>query len=167
MARRPVRLLGDPVLRQKAVSVEAFDDELRNLVNDMFETMDAEEGAGLAAPQIGVSLRVMVVDDRGGAPEGRFVLVNPTLRAVSADEESEFEGCLSIPGVSEVVRRPAEVTMDGFDVDGRPVTVSGDGLRGRALLHELDHLDGVLFIDHLSPLKRDLLLKKYRKLQGR
>jgi peptide deformylase len=167
MARRPVRLLGDPVLRQKAAPVEAFDDTLRTLVADMFETMDAEDGAGLAAPQIGVSLRVMVVDDRTGLREGRFAVINPTLRAVSSLEEAESEGCLSIPGVSEVVRRPAEVTVEGFDVEGRPVTVSGDGLRGRALLHELDHLDGVLFIDHLSPLKRDLLLKKYRKLQAR
>lgn len=167
MARRPVRLLGDPVLRQKASPVEAFDADLRSLVDDMFETMDAEDGAGLAAPQIGISLRIMVVDDRSDAPDGRFVLVNPALRAVSEEQASESEGCLSIPGVSEVVRRPAHVTMDGFDVEGRPITVSGDGLRGRALLHELDHLDGVLFIDHLSPLKRDLLLKKYRKQQGR
>jgi peptide deformylase len=167
MTTRPVRLLGDPVLREKARPVEAFDADLKTLVDDMFETMDAEEGAGLAAPQIGVSLRVMVVDDRTGRPDGRFAMINPTLKAVSPQEESEMEGCLSIPGVSETVRRPAVVEMEGFDVEGRPITISGDGLRGRALLHELDHLDGVLFIDHLSPLKRDLLLKKYRKLQER
>jgi len=167
MARRPVRLLGDPVLREKARPVEAFDAELRGLVDDMFETMDAEEGAGLAAPQIGVSLRVIVVDDRTETEEGRFAMINPSLMTVSPLEETEMEGCLSIPGVSESVRRPAFVEVAGFDLEGRAITISGDGLRGRALLHELEHLDGVLFIDHLSPLKRDLLLKKYRKLQER
>jgi len=167
--RLPVRLLGDPVLREKAVpiAVDAFDDELRQLVDDMFVTMDAEEGAGLAAPQVGVSKRVFVVDARrdGGGKDSRFALVNPRVVEVSDEIDAGPEGCLSIPGVSDVVRRPAQVTMEGHDVDGNPVRVTGSGLLGRALLHELDHLNGVLFVDHLSPLKRRMLLKKYRKLQ--
>jgi peptide deformylase len=167
--RLPVRLLGDPVLREKAAPLapEAFDDELRQLVDDMFVTMDAEEGAGLAAPQVGVSKRVFVVDARrdGGGKDSRFALVNPRVVDVSDEIDAGPEGCLSIPGVSDVVRRPAQVTMEGQDLEGNPVRVTGSGLLGRALLHELDHLDGILFIDHLSPLKRRMLLKKYRKLQ--
>lgn len=167
--RLPVRLLGDPVLREKAapIAADAFDDELRQLVDDMFVTMDAEEGAGLAAPQVGISKRVFVVDARrdGGGKESRFALVNPRVVEVSDEIDAGPEGCLSIPGVSDVVRRPAQVTMEGHDVDGNPVRVTGSGLLGRALLHELDHLDGILFVDHLSPLKRRMLLKKYRKLQ--
>lgn len=172
--RRPrrleVRKLGDPVLREVASPVpdDGFNDELRAFVEDLFVTMDAEEGAGLAAPQVGVSSRVFVVDARrgGGGPDSRFALINPRIVEASSEIEAEPEGCLSIPGVSDVVRRPAHVTLEGFDVEGRPVRVSGDGLLGRALQHELDHLDGVLFTDHLSPLKRRMLLKKYRKLQG-
>jgi peptide deformylase len=173
MPAREVRLLGDPVLREVAGPVEAFDEDLRTLVRDMFDTMDAEEGAGLAAPQIGVSKRILVVDARRdeesriGAPGEnpvRFALVNPVLVEVSREEDRGMEGCLSIPGVSEVVNRPAEVTVEGFDPDGAPLRVRGRGLLARALLHEIDHLNGVLFLDHLSPLKRQLLLKKYRKL---
>jgi peptide deformylase len=168
MPRLPMRLLGDPVLRETAAPVEHFDEALKALVDDLFETMDAEEGAGLAAPQVGVSLRVFVVDARqgGGGRNSRFALVNPRIVEHSDEVEAAPEGCLSIPGVSEVVRRPAQVTMEGFDVEGAPLRVTGDELLGRALQHELDHLDGVLFIDHLSPLKRRMLLKKYRKLQG-
>jgi peptide deformylase len=168
MPLRDLRFLGDPVLREKAAPVEHFDEALRALVDDLFETMDAEEGAGLAAPQVGVSLRVFVVDARrdGGGKASRFALVNPRIVEVSEEIEAAPEGCLSIPGVSEVVRRPAGVTMEGFDVEGNPVRVRGEELLGRALQHELDHLDGVLFVDHLSPLKRRMLLKKYRKLQG-
>jgi peptide deformylase len=136
-------------------------------VADLFETMDAEEGAGLAAPQVGVSKRVFVVDARrdGGGRKSRFALVNPRIVETSDEIDAAPEGCLSIPGVSEVVRRPARVTLEGFDVAGNPVSVTGEELLGRALQHELDHLDGVLFLDHLTPLKRRMLLKKYRKLQ--
>jgi peptide deformylase len=168
--RLPVCLLGDPVLREVAepVSDDGFDDELRAFVEDLFETMDAEEGAGLAAPQVGVSRRVFVVDARrdGGGRDSRFAMVNPRIVEVSEAVEADPEGCLSIPGVSEVVRRPARVVMEGQDVEGKVFRVEGGGLLGRALQHELDHLDGVLFTDHLSPLKRRMLLKKYRKLQG-
>lgn len=165
MAAREVRLLGDPVLRENAAPVEAFDDALRSLVRDMFDTMDAEEGAGLAAPQIGIAKRILVVDARreDGSTAPRFALVNPVLVEASREEDRALEGCLSIPGVSEVVARPAEVTVEGFDVTGAPMRVTGQGLLARALQHEIDHLNGVLFLDHLSPLKRQMLMRKYRK----
>jgi peptide deformylase len=165
MAIRPLRYLGDPVLREPARAVKRFDDELRELVDDLFQTMIYEEGAGLAAPQIGVSLRVLVVDvRREEGDEARVALVNPRVVEHSTRSDKEPEGCLSIPGVTEVVRRPAGVTVEGFTPEGKPVTLEAEGLFARALQHEIDHLDGVLFIDHLSPLKRRMLLKKYRKL---
>ncbi len=166
MAVREIRLLGDPVLRKEAKEVEVFDEALQSLVEDMFETMAAEEGAGLAAPQIGISLRVMVVDVRREAgPRGRVALVNPRVVEVGEEVDRGPEGCLSIPGVSEVVARPARVVMEGKTPQGETIRVEGENLFARALLHELDHLDGVLFIDRLSPLKRKMLLRKYRKLQ--
>lgn len=166
MAIRDLRFLGDPVLREVAEPVESFDDELKALVRDLFDTMVDEEGAGLAAPQIGVSRRVFVVDVRHEAgPEGRVALVNPSLVEASDETEKSPEGCLSIPGVSDVVTRPFQVTLKGQDVEGNPLTVSGEGLFARALQHELDHLDGVLFLDHLSALKRRMVLRKYRKQQ--
>lgn len=168
MAIRDLSYLGDPVLREEAAPVEAFDDELKALVRDLFDTMVHEEGAGLAAPQIGVSSRVFVVDVRHEVgPEGRVALVNPRLVEASDETEKSPEGCLSIPGVSEVVTRPYRATLEGFDPDGAPITVTGEGLFARALLHELDHLDGVLFLDHLSALKRRMVLRKYRKHQDR
>lgn len=166
MAIRPLRFLGDPVLREPADPVEHFDEELRELVADMFQTMIYEEGAGLAAPQIGISKQVLVVDvRRDNDEEGRVALVNPRVVETSDEIEKEQEGCLSIPGVSEVVRRPARVRVEGRDPEGREISVEAEGLFARALVHEVDHLNGVLFIDHLSPLKRRMLLKKYRKLR--
>lgn len=166
MAIRPLRFLGDPVLREPADPVEHFDAELRELVADMFQTMIYEEGAGLAAPQIGISKQVLVVDvRRDNDEEGRVALVNPRVVETSDEIEKEQEGCLSIPGVSEVVRRPARVRVEGRDPEGREISVEAEGLFARALVHEVDHLNGVLFIDHLSPLKRRMLLKKYRKLR--
>lgn len=167
MAIRDIVLLGEPVLRERAREVERFDEELQALVVDMFDTMVEAEGAGLAAPQIGVSLRLFVVDapEEEGGRRRRLALVNPEITPDGADDDRDMEGCLSIPGVSELVRRPARVTFRGFDPEGNPIEGSGKGLFARALQHELDHLDGVLFVDHLSALKRRMLLKKYRKLQ--
>lgn len=165
MAIRKIRRLGDPVLREPAGEVTAFDEELRELVADLFETMAHAEGAGLAAPQVGVSKRVFVADVRHEAGrEGRVALVNPRIVEASEATDREPEGCLSIPGVSDLVTRPARVEVEGLDPEGRPVRVGGGGLLARVLQHEIDHLDGVLFIDHLSPLKRRMLLRKYRKL---
>lgn len=167
MAIRDIVLMGDPVLRTPAAPVEAFDDDLRSLVDDMFETMYHAEGVGLAAPQIGLSQRVLVVDvrDEDDPASGRFALINPEIVAVSKDTEKASEGCLSIPGLEELVERPAVVEVRGYDPRGNAFTVEATDLLSRALQHEIDHLDGVLFVDRVSPLKRRMLLKKWRKLQ--
>ncbi|HET7321669.1 MAG TPA: peptide deformylase [Longimicrobiaceae bacterium] len=164
MALRKIELLGAPVLRERAVEIpEAeIDDELRELVKDMFATMYDAEGIGLAGPQIGIPRRVIVVDVReeGQAP---FALVNPRILERGGEAEREEEGCLSIPGISGLVERPDRVVVEALNEHGEPVRLEADGLLGRCLQHEIDHLDGVLFIDYLSPLKRNMLLKKYRK----
>jgi peptide deformylase len=163
MGRLQLELLGAPVLRVPAAEVAAVDDELRALIRDMFDTMYAEEGVGLAAPQVGVSRRVLVVDVKDPQVEP-FALVNPRLVESSRERERGEEGCLSIPGVSAEVERPARVVVEGLDAAGEPLRVEAAGFLARALQHEIDHLDGVLFIDHLSPLKRNMLLRRYRKL---
>lgn len=167
MAIRSIRLLGDPVLRQPAVDVDAFDAALADLVEDMWETMYHADGIGLAAPQIGVSQRILVVDVRRSDEEapGPLALVNPRVVTSSKDTDKAPEGCLSIPGLEDVVTRPTAIRVEAVDVEGRAVELEADGLFARALQHEIDHLDGVLFIDRLSPLKRRLLLEKWKKLQ--
>jgi peptide deformylase len=168
MALHEIVLMGEPVLRERASEVEAFDGDLRKLVSDMFETMYHASGVGLAAPQIGIGKRILVVDVRDDEnPEaGRLALVNPEVTWSSDRIDRATEGCLSIPGLEEVVARPWEVEVRGFDPDGNEVTVRADDLLGRALQHEIDHLDGVLFPDRVSPLKRRMLLKKWKKLRA-
>ncbi len=167
MAVRRIVLLGEEVLRAPGVEVEAFDDELRSLVADLHETMYYAEGIGLAAPQIGVSLRVCVLDlrDEDDPEAGRWVFVNPVIVESSEEEDKASEGCLSIPEMEEVVTRAARVTVRGFDAEGQAIEVEADGLLSRALQHEIDHLDGILFIDRLSAFKRRVLLKKWKKSQ--
>lgn len=156
--------MGDPVLREVAEEVQAFDEELRALVRDMFETMYHAEGIGLAAPQIGLSNRVIVVDlRREDEDDEQIALVNPRLAWQSEHTEKQTEGCLSIPGLEEIVERPAEVRVEGLDPHGNPISIDADELLARALQHEIDHLDGVLFLDRVSPLKRRMLLKKWKK----
>jgi peptide deformylase len=159
-----IEMLGSEALRRRAEEIGELDDELRRLVRDMFETMYDAEGVGLAAPQVGLSRRVIVVDVReeGTHP---FALVNPRIVESSRDSDKAEEGCLSIPGVSSVVERPARVTVEGLDENGAPVRMEAEGLLARCLQHEIDHLDGILFIDRISPLKRTMLLKKYRSQQ--
>ena len=166
MPVREIVLLGDPILREEAPEVETFDEELRSLVQDMFITMAAAEGAGLAAPQVGIRKRVLVADvvTEGEEPV-RVALVNPIIVEVSTEEDRSSEGCLSIPGVTEVVSRPDAVVVEGFDPAGDPVQIEAEGLLSRVLQHEVDHLEGVLFFDRISTLKRRMLLKKYRKLR--
>ncbi len=161
-------MLGDPVLRQKAEEITVFDDELRSLVRDMFETMYHADGVGLAAPQVGVSVRVLVVDPRREDDEEshRIALVNPVVTWMSEELEKQAEGCLSIPGLEEVVERPAAVTVEARDPDGNEIVVQGSDLFGRALQHEIDHLEGILFLDRVSPLKRRMLMKKWRKQEA-
>ena len=162
MGRLEVRILGDPVLRERARDVAEITPELRKLIDDMFETMYAEEGVGLAAPQVGVSQRVIVVDPQEEGSQ-RFALINPVLREVSKEVERGEEGCLSIPTLKDIVERPATCVVEGMNAQGTTVRIDANGLLARILQHEIDHLDGILFIDRLSPLKRKLLLKKWQK----
>lgn len=161
-------LMGDPVLRKEATEVEEITDEVRRLVEDMFETMYHAEGVGLAAPQIGISKRIFVIDvrDEEDAEGGRYALINPEIVAFSKDLEKSSEGCLSIPGLEEIVERPSAVRVRALDLDGNEIEIEGDELLGRALQHEFDHLNGILFLDRISPLKRKLAIKKWQKLQA-
>ena len=170
MPAREIVLLGDPILRERAVEVDAFGGELPGLVADMFVTMAAAEGAGLAAPQVGVGRRVIVVDVPAGEEEGeegaRFALVNPVIVETGQARARDSEGCLSVPGVHEIVSRPDRIVVEGLDAEGAPLRVEASGLLSRVLQHEVDHLDGVLFFDRISPLKRRMLLRKYSKLRA-
>jgi peptide deformylase len=154
-----IRVLGDPVLRKPTKPVTNITDELRKLIADMFETMYAAEGIGLAAPQVGRNERVAVVDVDGN----KFTLINPEILATSGAPEKGEEGCLSIPDIYGDVVRPAEVTIRALDEQGVPYEAAGNELLGRCFQHEIDHLDGKLFIDYLSPLKRKAALSKWEK----
>ena len=157
MAVRPVRLYGDPVLRRKALPVTGVDDTVRELIDDMRETMRAYHGVGLAANQIGVLQRVLVVDvPEDETTRRRCALVNPVLDQRAGGEVGE-EGCLSIPGIYEDVRRAERVRVRALDEHGQPLEFVAEGFLARALQHEVDHLDGVLFVDRLSMLKRGFL----------
>jgi peptide deformylase len=164
MAGLEIRLLGDPVLRERAAEVGEVDAELRRLAQDMFEAMYEADGVGLAAPQVGISRRIIVVDPREDGVTSRAI-INPRVVTASAGTDKAEEGCLSIPGVRDVVERAATVTVEGLDLEGRPITIDADGLHARVLQHEIDHLDGVLFLDRLSPLKRRLALKRWEKVK--
>lgn len=146
MAIREIRTLGDPVLRTPALDVTEFDDALRTLVRDMFETMEAAPGVGLAAPQIGVSRRVFVFD----SGEVRGAVCNPRIVDRSEETVESDEGCLSLPGLYFPVSRALRVRLEGQDPDGAPVSYEGEELLARIFQHETDHLDGVLFIDRLT-----------------
>jgi peptide deformylase len=163
MSVREIVLLGGDVLRQKATEVPAPGPELDRLVEDMFQTMYDARGIGLAAPQIGLSQRLIVVDvnEEGAEP---MALLNPVVAEFTGPPEKYEEGCLSIPGVSAHVERPVTCVVDALDQRGNPVRIEAGGMLARCLQHEIDHLDGVLFIDRLSPIKRNMLLRKYRKL---
>ena len=164
MALRTVRIFGDPVLREKSRPVTEFDDELRRLVDDLFETMKAYDGAGLAAVQVGVPLRLFVVDvPQEDGSRIRVAIANPVLSERSGDDTAE-EGCLSMPGVYEDVTRSARVTVRGQDEHGKPIELTAEGFVARAVQHEADHLDGVLFVDRLSPLKRTFLKRQLAAL---
>ncbi len=157
MAVRPVRLYGDPVLRQKARPVADVDDAVRALIADLRETMHAYHGVGLAANQVGVLQRVLVVDvPLEGDARAQYALVNPVLDRRAGTESGE-EGCLSIPGIYEDVRRARQVRLRALDERGQPLAFIAEGYLARALQHEVDHLDGALFVDRLSPLKRQFL----------
>ena len=163
MALRPIVLYPDPVLLKPTAPVESVDDEIRQLVQDMVETMHAAPGIGLAANQLGVSLRVCVVDlTVGEEPEQLLVLINPELLEVGGSQVGE-EGCLSFPDVTFDVERGLAVRVAALDLEGRSRTIEAEGLMARAILHECEHLDGFTFLRNLSSLKRELVKRRIKK----
>jgi len=160
MTVQPIRLFGDPVLRMPALPVVDFDKELRTLVKDLTETMLDAPGLGLAAPQLGVSLRVFTydVDDEVGH------LINPSLDLTDEEQDGE-EGCLSLPGLNFDTKRAFGVIAKGFNMHGEPVVIEGTDLLARCVQHETDHLDGILFIDRLDPEQRKLAMKAIREAE--
>jgi peptide deformylase len=160
MAVLNVRKYGDPVLRRRAQTVREVTPEIRRLADDMIETMYDEAGIGLAAPQVGASIRLMVVgDDRGRNPRA---LVNPVITEQGGSITAE-EGCLSIPGIFADVARAEWVQVEGHDLEGAPVSIRAKGFHARVFQHEMDHLDGILFIDRLDAVTRDRIKRKIKK----
>ena len=161
----PIVKYPDPILQRKAEPVTEFNEELRTLVDDMFTSMYAAMGIGLAAPQIGISKRITVIDiSNQKKPEDKIVLINPEI-VLQEGKQFEEEGCLSLPEIREKVKRALRVTVRAQDVNGEWFEIAGDELLARAFQHEIDHLNGILFIFRISALKRDLILRRIRKLQ--
>ena len=162
----PIVKFGDPVLEREAATVTEFDTpELHKFLDDMFESMYAAKGVGLAAPQIGVSKKIAVIDvSNGENPDDKLVIINPRILKIDGKQEGE-EGCLSIPGFREQVRRARSVTIRAQNAKGEEYEKTGEDLLARAFLHETDHLYGRLYITHISALKRDLMKRKIKKLQ--
>jgi peptide deformylase len=146
VAIRDITLLGDPVLRRRAEPVTEVDESVRELAQDMMDTMVEAPGIGLAAPQVGVSLRMITLN----LEEASGAIINPVVARSSRDEESDLEACLSIPDVQGLVRRPSSVVVKGLDMDGRKVVLKAEGLLARCLQHEIDHLDGAVFLDRVT-----------------
>src|SRR5919205_485569 len=160
----PIVLYGNPVLETPAAAVTKFDDELKKLIDDMFASMYEAHGVGLAAPQIGIGKRIAVIDTTFKEdPKAKLVLVNPEVIRTEG-KHTQSEGCLSIPDFRENVTRPNKVTVKAQDVSGKWFEKTGEELLARALMHETDHLNGKLYISHISALKRDLMKRKIRKL---
>jgi len=161
----PIVKYGDPILEKPGASIKKFDTELEQLAEDMFASMYAAQGVGLAAPQIGKSLRIAVVDVTGGKnPEAKIVLANPEIIHAEGEVREE-EGCLSVPGFRGYVLRPQFVTVKAQNAKGETFEIRGENLLARAFCHEIDHLNGILFLQHLSMLKRDLIKRKIKKLR--
>lgn len=159
MAILEIKEYGEPVLRGKALPVTEIALEILNLIKDMAETMYADSGLGLAAPQVGVSKRIIVID---GEEDGLIVLINPMI-VKSEGELVEEEGCLSIPGIYSQVKRSSKVTVKALNQNGDQIEMTKEGLAARALQHEIDHLDGILFIDRIGKMERQIALNKFKK----
>ena len=160
----PITKYGAVVLEKPAADVDKFDEELKKLTEEMFESMYAAQGVGLAAPQIGIAKRLSVIDvTTGKNPEARLVLCNPEIIHAEGEQREE-EGCLSMPGFRGSVVRPQFVTIRAQDMTGKWYDMRGEGLLARAFCHEIDHLHGILFIQHLSLLKRDLIKRRIKKM---
>lgn len=160
----PILKYGATELRDKSKPVDAFNGELQQIVADMFETMYGSPGIGLAAAQVGINIQLATIDLSVGEDETkRLVICNPRILLAEGSQKGE-EGCLSIPEFSESVTRPMKIVVQAQDVNGEEVRIEADGLLARCLSHEIDHLNGILFIDHLSPLKRSLIRNKIKKM---
>ena len=165
MAILPIRVYPDPVLRIRCSKVESFDAELRRLASDMIETMHAAPGVGLAAPQVGVEQCLAVVDVSVGKDRSALkVLINPQV-VEERGREVDSEGCLSIPGINEKVARPKSLRVLAQDLEGEEVEIEAEDFEARAICHEIDHLNGVLFVDHLRGLRRDRVKRQLKKLR--
>ena len=165
MSTRPLVVIPDPILRTKSATVTRFDGALKTLAQDMLETMYAAPGIGLAAIQIAEPIRMLVIDlAKDDQPKTPHIVINPEIVATSSDTSVYEEGCLSIPDYYADVERPAAVTVRYQDETGAEKLIDADGLMAVCLQHEIDHLDGVLFLDHISRLKRDMVVRKFRKL---
>jgi peptide deformylase len=163
---REILIWPDPILKQKAKPVAKVDDSIRTLVKDMFETMYAADGVGLAAPQVGILQRVIVLDTTPRQPESKpIAMINPEIISMEG-ETSYTEGCLSIPGEAEEIDRAAIVTVKFLDPEGQEQTLRCDGLLAIAVQHETDHLNGTVFVDHVSTLKREIIRKRMKRLKS-
>tara|TARA_B100001559_G_scaffold286245_1_gene262548 strand:+ start:159 stop:683 length:525 start_codon:yes stop_codon:yes gene_type:complete len=164
MAKKQILVIPDPLLRKVSEPVNSVDTEVKNLMDDMLETMYAAPGIGLAAVQIGVLKRIIVIDlSKDGEKKNPLFIVNPEITFKSNDLISYEEGCLSIPNQFAEVKRPSSCKVNFLDYNGKKKEISADGLLATCIQHEVDHLNGILFIDHLSKLKKDLILKKTKK----
>ena len=162
---RPILRLGDSILIEPTKPVEAITPEIDKLIDDMIETMYAAPGVGLAAPQVGVAKRLFVIDlSAGRDPKGLITMINPTFVSLGG-VQLEDEGCLSIPGFNATVVRPLKATVTGLDRHGQPQTIEGTTLLARAFQHEMDHLDGRVFVDRLRGIKRDLIVRRIHKMK--
>jgi peptide deformylase len=162
MAILEIKEYDEPVLREKAIPVKRIIPEILNLIKDMAETMYTDSGVGLAAPQVGVSKRIILVD---GEEDGLIVLINPMI-IQSEGEVVEEEGCLSVPGIYSKVKRSSKVTVKALNENGDSIEITKEGLTARALQHEIDHLDGILFVDRIGRMERQVLLNKLKKKKG-
>ena len=164
---REIRIYPDEVLKKKAETVTDFNEEIRQIVNDMFETMYKRGGVGLAANQVGILKRIVIIDLHSGKEnqgKEQIVLINPEIVTLEGEEIKE-EGCLSLPGLYKKVKRAAYAKVKAQNLNGEEFTIEGEGLLARAFQHEIDHLNGIVFIDRLSPLQKRLALEKYKKLK--
>ncbi len=159
MAILEIKEYGEPVLREKALPVNEVTPEILNIIKDMAETMYDDSGVGLAAPQVGVSKRIILVD---GEEDGLIVLINPMIVKSEGEVVAE-EGCLSIPGIYSQVKRASKVTVKALNENGDPIEITKEALIARALQHEIDHLDGILFVDRIGRMERQMLLDKLKK----
>jgi len=159
MAILEIKEYGEPALREKALPVKEVTPEILNIIKDMAETMYADSGVGLAAPQVGVSKRIILVD---GEEDGLIVLINPMIIKSEGEAVAE-EGCLSIPGIYSQVKRASKVTVKALNENGDPIEITKEALTARALQHEIDHLDGILFVDRIGRMERQMLLDKLKK----